>query len=228
MTPCNIAAMAALAGYGLIAVADHNSVGNCKGVMEAADRQGILAVPAMELCTREEVHVLCILPDLDSAGGFERYVYAKTPDVRNRVDIFGRQIQMDGWDRITGEEDRLLISAADIGVYEVYDIVKSYGGTAVPAHVDRQSFSLISNLGIYDPSMRFPVIELTADCDGPAFMGKHMIPAPHVVNSDAHSLCRIPDPLRKIRLRDLSAKGVIEALEESRENPEILSLQPVS
>jgi len=222
MTPQNIAQMMALAGYEVIAVADHNSTRNCKGVLEAAAGVGLLAVPAMELCTREEVHVLCLLPDLAAAALFTDYVYTKLPDTKNRADIFGRQIHMDGQDQILGEEEKLLISATDIGIYEVYDLVKSHGGTAIPAHVDRQSFSILANLGFYDPAMQFPTIELTANCDDQVFRQTHGISLSHITNSDAHSLDQIPDPRRKIRLRDRSAKGVIEAIEASREEARVL------
>jgi len=221
MTPQNIVQMMALAGYEVIAVADHNSTRNCQAVIEAAAGAGLLAVPAMELCTREEVHVICLLPDLATAELFTDYVYTKLPDMENRADIFGRQLHMDGLDQLLGEEGKLLISATDIGIYEVYDLVKSYGGTAIPAHVDRQSFSILSNLGFYDPAMQFPAIELTAKCDSQAFRQVHGIELPYIVNSDAHNLDQIPDPMRKIRLQDRSAKAVIEAIEASRGEPGI-------
>ena len=213
MTPENIVNMAVLAGYDVIAVADHNSMGNSKGVMEAAKQAGILAVPAMELSTSEEVHILCFLPDLTAACEFDKYVYTKLPDIRNRADIFGKQIYMDGQGCVLGEEEKLLISGTGIGIYEIYALVKSYGGTAIPAHADRNSFSLISNLGFYDQAMGFPAIELTANCDSRIFEQKHATGLPHIVNSDAHSLDQIPDPKRKIRLNHISAKEVIRAIE---------------
>ena len=215
MTPKNIVGMAALAGCNVIAVADHNSTKNCKAVMEAAKQAGLLAVPAMELTTKEEVHVLCFLPDLAAAEDFGRYVYGKLPNIKNRADIFGRQLYMDAQDQIIGEEDKLLLSAADIGIYEVYDLVKSYGGTAIPAHIDRGSFSLISNLGFYDSAMQFPAVELTANCDIRAFKQAHNISLPHFVNSDAHTLEQIPDAVNKILAGSFCAQGVIRAIENS-------------
>ena len=221
MTPQNIVNMAVLAGYDIIAAADHNSMGNCKAVIRAAEQMGILAVPAMELSTMEEVHVLCLLPDLEAAGEFDKYVYTRLPDILNRKDIFGSQIFMDEQGHVLGEEKKLLISATSIGIYEVYDLVRSYGGTAIPAHVDRNSFSLISNLGFYDRDMKFPAIELTAGCDGETFEQIHEIRLPHIVNSDAHALEQIPDPKRKIRLNHLSAREVIQAIAvASLANPE--------
>ena len=216
MTPQNIVNMAVLAGYDVIAVADHNSMRNSKAVIQAAEQAGLLAVPAMELSTIEEVHILCLLPDLNAADEFDKYVYSRLPDIQNRKDIFGSQTYMDGLGRVMGEEEKLLISATTIGIYEVYDLVKSYGGTAIPAHVDRSSFSLISNLGFYDPAMQFPAIELTVNCDVRVFEQTHVISLPHIVNSDAHSLEQIPDAKSKIRLKHFSAKEVIRAIEARR------------
>ena len=212
MTPQNIAGMAALAGYNVIAVADHNSTGNCKAVAEAAKENGLFALPAMELTTSEEVHVLCLLPGLDAAEQFGKYVYEKLPDIPNNADIFGRQLYVDAQGEIIGEEEKLLISATSIGIYEVQDLVKSYGGIAIPAHVDRHSFSLISNLGFYDPDMQFPVIELTEACDSQSFKQAHNIMLPHIVNSDAHNLEQIPDAINKIQVSRCSAKEVLRSV----------------
>ena len=218
MTPQNIVGMAALAGYNVIAVADHNSTLNCKAVEEAAKQAGLLAVPAMELTTKEEVHILCLLPNLDMAEQFGQYVYAKLPDIKNRADIFGRQLCVDAEGQIIAEEDRLLLSATDIGIYEVYDLVRSYGGTAIPAHLDRKSFSVISNLGFYDDAMQFPAVELTANCDIQAFKQAHNISLPHLINSDAHNLEQIPDAVNKIRVNDFCAIEVIRAIDSKINN----------
>ena len=216
MTPRNIVNMMALAGFDIIAVSDHNSTLNCPAVVAAAQEVGIIAVPAMELTTLEEVHVLCLLPDLAAAKEFGDYVYSRLPEIINRPEIFGEQQQMDANDRPLKKVEKLLISAADIGIYDVYELVKSYGGTALPAHIDRQSFSLISNLGMYDPTMQFPLVELSKNCEVDGFKAMHKLNLGHIINSDAHNLEQIPDPQYKIQVADLSAKGVIQAIEDSR------------
>ena len=214
MTPQNIVGMVKLAGYDVIAVADHNSTGNAQAVAKVAQHENLLFIPAMELTTKEEVHVLCLFPNLDMAEAFGQYVYAKLPNIKNRADIFGKQLYMDALDQVIKEEEKLLLSATEIGIYEVYDLVKSYGGTAIPAHINRPSFSLISNLGIYDNEMKFPTVELTANCDHQAFKQTHHISLPHLINSDAHRLEQIPDAKNKIRVSSLCAKGVIQAVEK--------------
>ena len=216
MTPQNIVGMAALAGYNIIAVSDHNSTGNCKAVIEAASQSELLAIPAMELTTKEEVHVLCLLPTIEAAEEFGKYVYEKLPDIKNKAKIFGNQLYVDAKGHIIGEEEKLLISATDIGIYDVCSLIKIYGGTAIPAHIDRQSFSLISNLGFCDPAMQFCAVELSLNCDANAFKQLHNINLPHVINSDSHGLEQIPDPVHKIRINDFSVKAVIEAIENCK------------
>ena len=75
MTPYNMANMAALAGYQIIALSDHNTTKNCPAIIKAAEAAGIVAIPAMELTTMEEVHVLCLLPDLTAARELDAIVY---------------------------------------------------------------------------------------------------------------------------------------------------------
>ena len=67
MTPNNIVNIAKLYDLDVIALTDHNSTLNCKAVMEAGKEIGLLVIPGMELCTSEEVHLVCLFPDLESA-----------------------------------------------------------------------------------------------------------------------------------------------------------------
>lgn len=213
MTPNNIVGMAVLAGYDVIAIADHNSCGNCRAVMQAAAQTNLLVIPAMELTTSEEVHVLCLFPDLDAADLFSQYVYRRLPDIQNQPNIFGKQLYLNAQDEVVREEGKLLISATDIGIYQVCDLMKQYGGVAIPSHVDRNSFSLISNLGFYDADMGFTALELTARCDSEKFKQVNNIPIPHIVNSDAHALNMIPDPVNRICVGSFCVRGVIDAVE---------------
>lgn len=216
MTPSNVARMAALAGYELIAFADHNSTGNCRSLSKAAAEAGILAVPAMELTTSEEVHILCLLPDLEAADAFGAYVLERLPRVANRSEFFGEQLRMDEDDGIIGREEILLANATSIGVGELPGLLDSYGGIAIPAHIDRNSFSILSNLGFLDRSLGFPAVEITAMCDPTSLAAAHpeLKGLPFLVNSDAHDLSAIPDPSRRIVLGERSAKGLLRALRE--------------
>ena len=59
MTPNNIVNMALIKGLDVIAVTDHNSARNIEAVMQVGKREGLLVVPGMELCTAEEIHLVC-------------------------------------------------------------------------------------------------------------------------------------------------------------------------
>ena len=214
MTPANIAAMAKLAGLQVIAVSDHNSCLNAPAAEKAARRAGLLFVPAMELTTAEEVHILCLLPSLGQARCFSSYVREHLPDRKNNVLVFGAQTVMDEEDAVVGQEERMLTAATDIGIYEVAGLLESYGGLAVPAHIDRPSFSLLENLGYYDPDMHFSCMEVTRRCDVSALRKEHpeLAHIALITNSDAHFLGGIQDAGPTLEICEYSAAGVLEAL----------------
>ena len=62
MTPNNIVNIAKLYDLDVIALTDHNSTLNCKAVMDLGKEIGLTVIPGMELCTSEEVHLVCLFP----------------------------------------------------------------------------------------------------------------------------------------------------------------------
>ena len=60
MTPANIVGFAALSGLNMIAIADHNAIGNVKTAMSIGKAYGVTVVPALELQTLEDIHFLCL------------------------------------------------------------------------------------------------------------------------------------------------------------------------
>lgn len=212
MTPNNLVHMAALAGLQVIAVADHNTTKNVPAAMAVGQQAGVLVVPAMELTTKEDIHVLCLLPSLEQAEAFRQYVYARLPQRKNRPKAFGHQYVMDAQDEILEEEPQLLSFGADIGIYEVKALLEQYEGLAVPAHIDRASYSLIGVMGLVDPEMGFSVYETTIACDRQALMEKYHFTGGFLSNSDAHDLIAIQDAARTLEISELTPRGVIEAV----------------
>lgn len=153
MTPNNIVNMALIKELDFIAVTDHNTAKNLPAIMAVAKElaketeKGICILPGIEVTTKEEAHVLAYLPTLEAAMKLDAIVYDHLPDVKNEKALFGPQTIMDAEDNIIGEVDKLLISATDIGVNQLWDLVTELGGVLVPAHIDRKSYSLISSLG---------------------------------------------------------------------------------
>ena len=199
-TPANLAGMCALAGIEAAALTDHNTVGNCAAFCEAAERYGILALPGMEPTTAEEVHVVCVFGDLDAAHAFEAEVFRRLPPLENDPRVFGPQVKMDSEDTVLGEERRMLATATGIGIYEVPGLVASLGGACWPAHIDRPSFSLISNLGLWDPDLGFSFAEVSRACP-PDFLDRPDLKGlPVITASDAHYLDQVMDACQKVSL----------------------------
>ena len=160
MTPANIVGMASIKGLDVIALTDHNSCKNCPAAMIHGTHYGVTVIPGMELCTAEEVHVICLFPSLENALAFDSYVYGHMMQIKNKEKIFGKQQIMDENDEVTGTVENLLINATDISFDEAFSLVPSYGGIAYPAHIDKSSTSLLSNLGFVPPDSTFTCAEV--------------------------------------------------------------------
>lgn len=161
MTPNNIVNMAKLSGLDTIAISDHNTVGNVRAAMSVGERVGVKVVPGMEVQTAEEVHILTLYPSIEAAEVAAKAVYARLPDIKNRPEIFGEQVFMDENDAVTGYEEKLLIASAEMDVRELFDLVKSVGGAFIPAHVDRHSYSVLTNLGFIPDDLGITKIEVS-------------------------------------------------------------------
>ena len=190
MTPNNMVNMAMLDGLQVIAISDHNTTGNAEAFLQVAEQAGITAFAGMELETAEDVHILCLFYDLESARAFDREVVAPAlPPIKNRVDIFGRQLLMNAEDEIIGEDDRYLINATSITVDALPELISSYGGIAVPAHIDKSTKSILAMLGFIDESWGYTLLELSKNAPAD-FIDTH----PELKNcyflydSDAHYL----------------------------------------
>lgn len=195
MTPANIAGTATLAGIQLMALTDHNSVKNCPAFFAACKTYGVIPVAGMELTTAEDIHVVCLFPDLDSAMAFGEEVDSRRVKIPNRVDIFGDQRIMDDKDNIIGIEEFILPYATEITVDEAPTVVEKYGGVCYPAHIDRQSNGIIAALGTFPDSPYFPCAELhdKEKIEPHLEMYPILRDKPIVVSSDAHYLWDIRD-----------------------------------
>lgn len=214
MTPYNLVNMAKLLGYDIIALTDHNSCLNCPAAIKAGEESGITVVPGMELCTSEEIHAVCLFPDLEKALEFSDYVKSTMPPVKNDASIFGEQLIMDSTDRIIGNEEILLTAASGISIDDAVKEVSRFGGAVFPAHLDRASYSVLSVLGFLYPEMGFTAAEFTHKAYIPQYEEKHPLlkEMKKLRNSDAHYLENMVEPSVEIDLPQCSAEAVVNLL----------------
>jgi PHP family Zn ribbon phosphoesterase len=192
MTPANIAAMAHIKGLSLISLTDHNSGCNLKAMSVEAQKYGLIFVPGIEVTTREEVHVLTYFASLDAAVNFGDMIYDSLPCILNKPEIFGEQIVMDENDCRTGTLDKLLIQASSFTIDDIVNMAKDAGACAVPAHINRDSFSVFANLGFLPPGL-FSCVEI-APMPCPALGTEYKT----LHSSDAHNLGDIAEPVNSL------------------------------
>ncbi len=214
MTPNNIVNMAYIKGLDIIAVTDHNAALNCEAVFNCAKDRGIVVVPGIELETREEVHMVCLFPGLEEVMKMHEEVSNALPGIENREDIFGQQLIMDEEDNIVRNYKPMLITATSMSIDDVFEKVGKLGGVVVPAHVDRDSFSIISNLGIVPDYLNIKYLEISKDCVIKEFLKKNPYLSTYnfLKSSDAHNLGKILEKESSIELKEISIECLIEFL----------------
>jgi len=188
MTPPAIVERALAEGLGMIAVCDHNSARNAAAVQEAAGaRLAVLA--GMEITTAEECHVVALFPDAAAAQVAGAEVGATLGQVDDDYEtFFGEQhvLAADGSER--ARETLALATATPLDVDAVVALVHSHGGLAIAAHIDRRSFGVIGQLGLFPADAGFDAVELSrhvaAGSPDEAAFTVHGLPLLH--SSDAH------------------------------------------
>ena len=143
----------------------------------------------MEVTTAEEAHILAFFDRDDDLLAFQELVYGRLSG-KNDEKRFGQQVIADEEDGVTGFCDRLLIGATTLPVEQVVAAARAATGESlvIAAHVDRDVFSLIGQLGFIPPHLGLDAVEVSrhmtieaarkqfADCSS----------YPVITSSDAH------------------------------------------
>ncbi|MCP4107566.1 MAG: PHP domain-containing protein [Desulfobacteraceae bacterium] len=187
MSPRGVVEKSREKGLDIIAVCDHNSMENAEAAIRAGKKAGVHVLPGMEVCSKEEIHILAIFEELEQARAMQEYVYAHLPGT-NRPEFFGNQVVANENDEVVGENSRLLIGASTLKLHEIVDKTHFFGGLGIASHVDRPAFGLISQLGFIPPDLPLDGIEVSWRMSpGEA---REKIPGignlPCITSSDAH------------------------------------------
>jgi PHP family Zn ribbon phosphoesterase len=161
MSPRAVVDRARAAGLDIIAVTDHNTTENSAAVIQAARGTGLAVLPGMEMTTAEEVHILGLFDPGTELGPFQATVYRNLPDVPSKKRFVKDQVIVDAADYVTGFSPHCLFGATRFSVQEAVDLIHGHGGLAIACHVDRESFSIISQLGFIPPGLRLEAVEVS-------------------------------------------------------------------
>lgn len=161
MGPRDIVARALAQELDLIAITDHNSSANATAVFHAAQGTGLTVIPGMEISTREEIHMICLFPDLHQAMKFQDYVYSNLQDGTYDASMLGPQVICDHNENILGEDDHMLALPIKISYDRVIKETVAQGGFIYPAHIDRRANGIMRVLGFMPKDLPYNVVEVS-------------------------------------------------------------------
>lgn len=178
MSPHEIIARAKSKGLDMIAVADHNSTLHCELTVALGREAGLTVLRAAEVTSAEDVHSLVILPDEASTISFQEWIEKHCAYMPHNPDIFGDQVVIDRDENIIREIDHFLPAALNASIDEVESAAHSHGALFIPAHIDKPSMSILSQLGFIPDDLFIDAVEVIRSMPDILF--------PVIRNSDAH------------------------------------------
>jgi len=144
-----------------IALCDHNTTRNCEAFAEVAQKNGLGFIPGIEVTTAEEAHVICLFDSLKKAFRFGAKIEDSLWKTPLDAEKMGEQIVVNAEEEIIGEVDFYLSVASSYSVDDVVKFVKDLGGVVIPAHIDKNIFSILTQLGFL-PDLPFSAVELSS------------------------------------------------------------------
>jgi PHP family Zn ribbon phosphoesterase len=214
MSPANIITKALEKGLDIIGITDHNTTRHCKLIRKLAEPAGIFVLMGAEVTTREEVHCLTFFENDDQLSEFQLYLEKHLPPIPNNTEKFGYQVVVDEDEQIIDEIEFLLLTALDQSIEQIEHKVHSLGGIFIPAHIDRPSYSIISQLGFIPADLMIDGIEISAHCKIQSvvpLLGKQS-ERTIIRNSDAHYVETIGKAFSTFEMEHRTFNEVIKAL----------------
>jgi predicted metal-dependent phosphoesterase TrpH len=187
MSPEMVVRTALDRGLDGIAICDHNSAENVPAFARAAEGTGLTVLAGLEVTSTEEAHLLAIFDSWEKAREVEERVYLNLGGWNN-PEVFGWQVVVNEAGEVSGFNPKLLIGATDLSLDELISAIHSRNGLALAAHIDRESYSIVGQLGFIPPELEIDGVELSARAVADGKTAEDYGPGgyPAVTGSDAH------------------------------------------
>ncbi len=215
MVPELVFAHAKRVGVDVLAITDHNSTRNLPAFLRNCP-PGLWVIPGMEVQTKEEIHLVCLFPELEAAMEWGRTVRALLVPVENSKTYFGLQIILDESGKPCGEEELMLLNSIALSLAETVGQVRGLGGVIYPAHIDRPAFSICSQIGFLPPDPVFNVLEISPRA--PLAKMRQQYPDHNLIRaSDAHYLTQIGGKPSLLKMAGLHWEEFLLALKQEEQ-----------
>ncbi len=205
LSPAVLVAEAVAKGIQMLGLCDHNSARNTPAFEVLCHRAGVVPLCGLEVTTVEELHCLCLFADAATALEFGEMIESHTLKVKLRPEKHGDQVVVDENDNVLDEVEFWLGAPTDLSLKHLGELCHQHGGLFVPAHIDRASQSVKSQLGQL-PDLPFDALEVRVDAAGMDTRG-----VPLVKGSDAHYPENVGSRTCVIELVELSFAGLRKA-----------------
>lgn len=201
MHPMAIVQKAIEAKLDMIAICDHNSSANVPYVIKAASSSKLKILPGMEITSCEEVHLLAIFDSLPGLTSMQNIIDQHLAGV-NDENLFGVQAIVNEIGEVEGINNQLLIGATDLSLDILIGHIHQFDGLAIAAHIDRESFSVLSQLGFIDNTADFDALEITprTGFDQARVQYPELSKFSFIVSSDSHYIKDIGEGFTRMNL----------------------------
>ncbi len=213
MSPKGILEAAKKKEIDIVGICDHNSSENSLAVMNAVKEMNVNVLPGMEVTSQEEVHVLALFDEMENALKLQKHVYKNLPG-ENDEDAFGMQVIVNEKEEVLGFNNKLLIGATTIPLEEIIKIIHSSDGIAIASHIDRESFSIISQLGFVPENLELDALEISPNITFEEAQKRYTKDYPITRFSDSH----YPDDIGKGFTSFLLKDGTVAEIKKALKN----------
>lgn len=218
MTPLRIIEEAVKKGIDIIAITDHNSAENVEIAADLANKKGIKLFPGMEVTSLEEAHVIALFDSVSNALSFQEVIYKNLPEDSNDEKRFGYQVVVNEKDEVLRFNKKLLFTATRLNMKDLVNIIHTFGGLAIASHIDKEVYSIISQLGFIPSDINFDALEISSNTkrNKAEELFKEYKSMAWITSSDAHHLKDIGKSPTIFNLEDLSFNEIKNALKGLR------------
>jgi PHP family Zn ribbon phosphoesterase len=210
MSPRNIVATAIEKKLDIIAITDHNASENIVATIKAAREKPLTVLSGMEVASAEEAHLIALFDKFNAMEQFQQVVYDNLISFKIDQRAIEEQVIVNEKDEVEGFNDHLLFGATALTFQQLVDEVHHLNGLAIASHVDRESFSVIGQLGFIPDDLPLDALEISPKMS--IEQARILFPDtnrfPLIKSSDAH----YPKDIGRQKTRFLIEEPTIEEL----------------
>jgi PHP family Zn ribbon phosphoesterase len=213
MSPRAIVRQARERDIDILGICDHNSAENVPALRDAGQPLRVSVLAGMEITSQEEVHILGLFDEIESALELQAVVYAHL-EGENDPEAFGLQVVVNRDGEVLRFNPRLLIGASSLPLDRVVSLVHEFDGVAIASHVDREGFSLIGQLGFVPDNLPIDALEFSPAISRQTALERFGSRRPLVSASDAHRLDEVGRSSTSFLMEDGTVREIRKALSE--------------